>query len=114
GWAIANEEFFKARWVDVLKLRYSIGMVGDDSGGGRWLYASQYALGGAARLNQSTSGSSPYTFYRESTIGNPNVHWETATKQNLGLDLTLFKNLITVTADVFNEDRTNILIAGGS
>lgn len=114
GWSIANEGFFKARWVDVLKLRYSIGMVGDDSGGGRWLYASQYALGGAARLNQSTSGSSPYTFYRESTIGNPNVHWETATKQNLGLDLTLFKHLITVTADVFNEDRTNILIVGDS
>ncbi|MGK6350379.1 SusC/RagA family TonB-linked outer membrane protein [Parapedobacter sp. DT-150] len=114
GWYLSNEPFFKVNWVDALKFRYSIGMVGDDSGGGRWLYASQYAFGTAARLNNATDGQSPYTFYREETIGNPNVHWETATKQNLGLDLALFKNVLTVTADIFNENRTNILIAGGS
>jgi len=114
GWYLSNESFFKVAWVDALKIRYSIGVVGDDSGGGRWLYSSQYAYGTAARLNNASDGTSPYTFYRESSIGNPDVHWETATKQNLGLDLALFRNLFTLTADIFNEDRTNILIAGGS
>jgi len=114
GWNLSNEPFFKVRWVDALKLRYSIGVVGDDNGGGRWLYASQYAFGGTGRLNNASDGTSPYTFYRESSIGNPDVHWETATKQNLGLDAAFLNGLITVTADVFNEDRTDILIAGGS
>ncbi|MGV3761493.1 SusC/RagA family TonB-linked outer membrane protein [Parapedobacter sp.] len=114
GWYLSNEPFFNVDWVDALKFRYSIGVVGDDSGGGRWLYSSQYAFGGAARLNNASNGSSPYTFYRESSIGNPDVHWETATKQNLGLDLNLFNNVVTIVADVFNENRTNILIAGGS
>ena len=44
--------------------------------------------------------------YRQSVIGNPDVHWETAIKNNLGFELGLFKNLITLNVDVYNEDRT--------
>jgi len=81
-------------WVDNLKLRYSIGKVGDDRvSGGRWLYADQYAYGGDARLSSNVAGwgTSPYTFYRESVVGNPNIRWETAVKNNYGLEFSMLK-----------------------
>src|SRR3546814_1633301 len=58
--------------------------VGDDNvSGARWLYQSQLAFGGQSRLTEATNGVSPYYFYRESVVGNPDIHWENAIKTNL-------------------------------
>jgi len=115
GWVVSNENFFKAGPMDHLKLRYSIGKVGDDNiSGARWLYASQLAFGGTARLSEQTNGSSPYTFYRESVVGNPSIHWETALKTNYGLELGFWSNQLNFNFDYYTEDRTDILMGGGS
>lgn len=115
GWVISNEKFFKAGAFDHLKLRYSVGKVGDDNiSGARWLYASQLAFGGAARLSAQSNGASPYTFYRESVVGNPNIHWETALKTNYGVELGFWANQLNINLDYYTEDRTNILMSGGS
>lgn len=115
GWYITNEKFFKVDWIDRLKLRYSIGRVGDDKvSGSRWLYSSQLGYGGYARLNESSTGRSPYTFYKEAVVGNPNIHWETALKTNLGFELGMLKNMLSLDFDYFTEDRTDILMSGGS
>ncbi len=115
GWYVTNEKFFNVSWIDRLKLRYSIGKVGDDKvSGSRWLYESQLGYGGRARLNDASNALSPYYFYRESVVGNPNIRWETALKNNFGLEMGLFKNLFTIDFDYFTEDRTDILMSGGS
>lgn len=115
GWVISNEKFFKAGVFDHLKLRYSVGKVGDDNiSGARWLYASQLAFGGTARLSAQSNGASPYTFYRESVVGNPNIHWETALKTNYGVELGFWANQLNINLDYYTEDRTNILMSGGS
>lgn len=116
GWVVSNEKFFnKLEWVDNLKLRYSIGKVGDDRvSGGRWLYSSQYAYGSRARLSQASDGWSPYYFYRESVVGNPNIQWETALKNNFGFEFSMLRNLFSINFDYYTEDRTNILMSGGS
>ncbi len=114
GWYLSNEEFFKASWVDRLKIRYSLGKIGDDNiSGSRWLYESQFAYGGRAGLNQSSNGLSPYYMYRQSVVGNPNIHWETAVKNNIGLEFGMMKNLFHLNFDYFWEDRNNILLSGG-
>ncbi len=117
GWYISNEKFFNVNWIDKLKIRYSIGKIGDDKvSGERWLYDSQFAYGGRANLNalttSSATGLSPYVFYRESVVGNPGIRWETAIKTNLGVELSLLKNLFTLNVDYFTEDRTDILLSG--
>jgi len=117
GWLISNEEFFKVKWVDKLKLRYSMGKVGDDKvSGSRWLYDSQFAYGGSANLNElttsSATGLSPYNFYRESVVGNPSIHWENALKTNAGFEMSILRNLVTLNADYFTEDRTDIFLTG--
>lgn len=115
GWYVSNENFFKADWVDRLKLRYSIGVVGDDRvSGGRWLYSSQYSYGGRARLNEASNGWSPYYFYRESVVGNQNIRWETALKNNFGLEFSVLRNLLSLNFDYYTEDRTDILMSGNS
>src|SRR5690606_2865837 len=114
GWYVSNEEFFTLDWISRLKLRYSIGLVGDDGVGGRWLYASQYDFGGSGRLAQNPVNTSPYQWYRQTVIGNPDIHWEEARKSNYGVELGLFNNRIQANIDYFNEDRTNVLLSGGS
>lgn len=111
GWTPSNEKFWKMEKINRFKIRYSIGMVGDDNVSvGRWLYASQLGYGGAARLGQLTNVTSPYSYYNESIVGNPDIHWEKALKNNVGLEIGLFKDLITATFDYFTEKRTDILL----
>ena len=114
GWTVSNENFMKEiTWLDRLKLRYSYGLIGDDSGlSQRWLYETQWKYGGKMPFSAVGAGRSPYTIYRESVLGNPDIHWEKARKSNLGLDLTVFKNFLSANVEYFTEDRTDILLLG--
>lgn len=113
GWYASNEKFFNVDWINKLKFRFSTGQVGnDDVSGGRWLYATSYSYGGYARLGESVYASSPYTFYRISVIGNPDIHWEVAKKNDFGLEFGMLQNLITLNFDYYTEDRTDILLSG--
>lgn len=114
GWYVSNEKFFKKiDWISKLKFRYSMGEVGDDRGN-RWMYASQYSYGGTSRLNANPNQGSSYTWYRQSVVGNPDVHWEKALKKDFGIELSVFHNLLSVNYDYFTEKRSDILIEGGS
>lgn len=113
GWYVSNEKFFKLDWIDRLKLRYSFGLVGDDKiGSQRWLYATQWSYAGASPLGSISTQTSPYTWYTESVIGNPDIHWEKAKKQNIGVELGAVKNALSFTFDYFTEKRTDILLSG--
>jgi len=126
GWMISEEPFMRhlreKHIVDMLKLRASYGEIGDDNIGARFLYMTQWAYGGRTSLDVyptqgfnaadlSTSGS-PYVFYREATVGNPNVKWETVKKTNIGLDYGLFGGLFTGALELFRDKRVDILVAG--
>ena len=116
GWMISEEKFFKPlrKVVDMLKLRYSIGEVGDDNLGIRFLYATQWAYGGKSFQGVNNRTDSPYTWYREASVGNPDVHWETALKQNLGIDYAFFNGLLAGSLEFFYDKRTDILVAGNN
>jgi TonB-linked SusC/RagA family outer membrane protein len=115
GWFVSRENFFKVDWVDHLKLRFSTGLVGDDNlGSARWLYNDQYSVGGRSRFGWPTWSYSPYTRSRESVVGNPEIRWEKALKNNFGMDLGLFKNMLSVVFDYYTEDRSDIFIPGSA
>lgn len=112
GWTLTNEKFMqKIPWVYSLKLRGSYGLVGNDRVGGNYLYVTQWGYGGQTRMGDNNAAS-PYVNYREGTIGNPNVHWETVAKTNIGLDFSLFRGLFEGTVEVYHDRRTDILIDG--
>ena len=118
GWMISNEAFMTDMdWIDKLKIKGSYGIVGDDNFSGRWKYQTQWASGhsndGYAYLVPSNFQSkSPYLWYREAVVGNPDLQWETAVKSNIGLEVSLWQGKVTADFDYFMEDRENILIPG--
>ena len=115
GWMISEEPFMKylreKKIVDMLKIRASYGEIGDDNVGGRFLYMTQWAYGGNSSLDV-TQGQSPYTWYRETTVGNENVHWEKVKKTNIGIDYGLFGGLLAGAVEIFRDKRTDILVSG--
>jgi TonB-linked SusC/RagA family outer membrane protein len=118
GWMFSEEPLIKnlnLNWLDMLKFRGSYGQIGDDNVDGRWLYMDTWENGGA--LNQALTGidpaDSPYEWYYQSQVGNPNVHWEVATKMDIAAEFALFNGVISGTVDYFSEKRSDILLRGG-
>lgn len=109
GYTISKESFFpNIKAVDYVKIRGSYGTVGNDKiGGNRFLFLpSSYILSNTYYLGLNHT---PLTGYRENAIGNPNVTWEKATKLNVGTDIKMFKNKLSISADYFSENRDAIL-----
>jgi TonB-linked SusC/RagA family outer membrane protein len=112
GWMLSNEKFMKSiHFLNVLKLRGSWGRVGDDAAGSRYAYADQLNYGGSTQMG-SPLANTPYTFYTVSQLGNPNLSWETVEKRNIGVDYSLLNGKIAGSVDVFNDDRSRIIIPG--
>lgn len=111
GWMISEESFMKGlSFLDMLKLRVSYGEIGDDYGD-RFLFMTQWAYGGSTPIGLDRSDS-PYTWYREATIGNPDVRWETVKKLNAGVDFAFFGGLVAGNFEYFQDKRVDILIKG--
>ena len=110
GWVASNEDFLKENSIITnLKFRASYGMVGNDQmGNARFLYQSNITLGGGP-LGSLGLGQG----INQGLLGNPNITWEVAKKQNYGVDLQMLKNL-DVSFDYFLENRSNILISRGT
>lgn len=119
GWLITEEEFMKPlRFIDMLKVRASYGEIGDDNivvnnVPLRWMYMTQWAYGGTSSL-EVNNGRSPYTWYRESAVGNPDVHWETVRKSNLGIDYSFLGGLFAGSVEIFRDNRRDILVNGAT
>lgn len=130
GWMFSEEPLIKNldwEWMDMLKFRASYGQIGDDNLTGpdnierRWLYMDTWGYGSeganlSGAFNQAITGinpnQSPYQWYYESQVGNPNLQWEVSTKLDLAADFALFKGVISGSFDYFTENRSNILLAG--
>ena len=114
AWIISSEKFLEgADFIDFLKLRASIGLVGNQNVGGtlfgyRNLYTNAPGSWGAG-TNNGGYGSG----YKEAALGNPDLTWEKALKTDVGLDMTLWKGL-DLMFNYFYEYRTDILCSGSS
>jgi TonB-linked SusC/RagA family outer membrane protein len=103
GWMISEEEFFKNAipWINKLKIRYSDGVVGSDYASSRWLYMSDFYF--------DNSG-----YILEDLAANLTAQWEQARKKDIGIEAGFFKDLLTLTIDLFDERRSKMLLAPNS
>ncbi len=109
GWVVSNENFWELDVVNQLKFRFSYGLVGNDQiGGARFLFLSTTRLQGQSY--RFGSDQQLYTGMEEEQTGNPNITWERARKTNLGMDLALFQNKVSLQVNLFNEYRSGILL----
>ena len=104
GWTLHKEKFIMDHvgWIDLLKLRASIGNPGNqsfDSAQSLLTYSFQYGsmnyFGLGAVLAQ---------------IGNPDLEWQITVDKNIGLDVTLFNKRFSLTADYYYKVTDPLLI----
>ncbi|MDL2222621.1 SusC/RagA family TonB-linked outer membrane protein [Bacteroidales bacterium OttesenSCG-928-M11] len=100
GWLISSEEFMNnVSFVDLLKLRVSYGLTGNDdinSYAGRSYFQSVNYLGGAVGLQMAS-------------LQNTSIQWETTKKAGVGLDVNLFNDRLSLTADLYKSTTDNLL-----
>ncbi len=114
GWVVTSEPLVKKLigddFLSYLKLRASYGVVGNDRMGSlRFMYfPSEYLGGGGAIFGEDPVSRAGYV---EGKLGNPNVTWEKAVKQNYAAEFRFFRNRLSLNLDYFIEQRSNILTA---
>ncbi|MCD0466369.1 TonB-dependent receptor [Flavobacterium sp. ENC] len=107
GWVVSDENFFgQPKLINFLKFRASYGTLGNDQ------------IGDYRYLGQ-LSGEATYVFNDELVSGraegvlpNPDVKWEEAKKFDVGVDMKLLDNKVSVVADYFIDTRKDLLIPG--
>jgi len=108
GYVLSEEQFFKKSLpsVDYFKLRGSWGQTGNDLID-PYKFLSTYGLGSLAFVSGTGTTLNPVLF--ESGVPNVSTTWEKAIQRNIGIDLQLLNNRLSVTADYFNNLRSDIL-----
>jgi TonB-linked SusC/RagA family outer membrane protein len=107
GWRIDKEAFMQnVKPVSLLKLRVDYGQLGDQNALGNYGYASLVGNNGYYAY-----GTTPAIAYTITAKGNPNLKWQTTTMGDVGIDLGLFADAITFTADYYRKITTNLLQA---
>lgn len=106
GWRISEENFFAPlkSVVDDLKIRASIGQTGTESGVSLFGYLSGY------NWNQGSAVLDGEYVIGLNQRGLPvtNLSWTKNTTKNIGFDLTMFGNRLTISADAFRKDITGV------
>lgn len=106
GWRISEENFFAPlkSVVDDLKIRASIGQTGTESGVSLFGYLSGYNWNqGSAVLDGEY-----VTGLNQRGLPVTNLSWTKNTTKNIGFDLTMFGNRLTISADAFRKDITGV------
>ncbi|UGU14507.1 TonB-dependent receptor [Sinomicrobium kalidii] len=104
GWRISEESFFNVPAVDNLKLRGSWGTTGNDNIDD-YAYSTTisqdfiYPIAGEGAVGATPSG-----------LANPNVKWEETTMTNIGLDLGLLNNTVTLSAEYYRNKSDDLLM----
>lgn len=110
GWRLSEESFLKdsQKWLSNLKLRASYGATGNNRIGNfsylDLLYASNYSFGqgtGTVNLGVSPNGE---------TLGNPLLTWESTYEYNLGADLGLLKDRLSLSVEYYTSQTDKLLL----
>ena len=106
GWRVSEEAFLKDNisWIDNLKLRASWGRLGNQQMDSYYPYQNVLSLGQNYSLGGILASGVAMT-----NQANTNVHWETTEGIDIGMDLSVLKNHLSLTFDYFDKSTSDIL-----
>ncbi|MBN9385076.1 MAG: TonB-dependent receptor [Chitinophagaceae bacterium] len=118
GWNVSDEDFFKSLQsiVNVLKLRGSYGQLGN-SNIPPYTYTANFGaftgVDGLGSLNGANfaPGAPLYLGSSVNNLANPNLHWETVTETNIGVDAELLNHKLYFTVEWYNKKTKDMLYA---
>lgn len=99
AWLVSSEKFMAKSFFDLLKLRASYSLTGNDDIGNytaRQTYSFANLLGMQGLVRNG--------------VANPAIQWETSAKLNLGLDMAFWNERVGVSLDVYNAKTKNMLV----
>ncbi len=112
GWRISEEDFWKNNITSItnFKIKGSWGQTGNDRISD-YQYLSSYTYNVDTRNSfiTGTDTGIENLYLTESTVGNPDVTWERATQTDVGFEMQLLGNKISINADYFHNTRSDIL-----
>jgi TonB-linked SusC/RagA family outer membrane protein len=100
AWKLSSEPFFDIKGIDLLKVRASWGRIGNIGSIGRYYGYPRLSSGQTFQIGDGSPRSNAY--YINSRF-NPELSWETSQQTDIGLDLSILNNRLTVTADYFDK-----------
>ena len=107
AWRVSEEPFLDAvETISNLKIRASYGVTGNNAIG-------NYAYIGLVGITNQTFGlgaGSNYSGIYPTTIGNPALSWEVSQQFDLGIDIGLLKERISLTLDYYNNHTSELLL----
>ena len=107
AWRLKEENFLKSLTViNDAKIRVGIGSTGNNR-------VSDYASLSALQMNPASGysiGNSAGQGMVPTNLGNPNLKWETTVQTNVGLDVSLFKNRVSLTTDYYHKETRDLLL----
>lgn len=111
GWVVSNEKFWQplSKAVSFLKIRYTDGKVGNSEvSDRRFMYLDQMKENGDYGYKFGPNGTK-WAGYETVNMA-VDLIWEESRKQDLGIDLKLFNDALSIVFDLFKERRENILL----
>lgn len=107
GWVVSDEKFMERyKFIDLFKIRASYGATGNNF----------FTVGNANYAAQSVTGVSYYNFNNVITqgttltgLGNPNLQWERSLQLDLGFDLSLLKDRISLSYDYYKKTSDHLI-----
>jgi hypothetical protein len=89
GWVLSRENFMQGvKWIDLLKIRASMGLTGNDNVGG-WQWQQSYVTGNNAFFGTSPSLNPGLTY---GAVVNPYLTWEKSLNKNIGVDFNFMQH----------------------
>ncbi len=99
AWRISEEKFFNVPFINELKLRLETGLTGEQGSGNADIYSPLSA------------GATPWgTGFLPSVYPNPKKQWEQTNTDNIGLNLGMAQNKITIDFDYYVKNTDNLLM----
>lgn len=108
GWVISKENFFKSSIVDFLKVRYSVGLSGeDDTRPWQWRQRYTFQNGKGAVFGGNLDNTNGF---KMEASPNRDATWSDELKTNFGIDAKFLDNRLSFTAESYYNIGTNLLI----
>ena len=108
AWRLKNENFLRnVHFLSDLKLRGSYGITGNQNGINN--FAALGLWSGGFGYPDNASGDQPGTAPQQ--LANKDLKWERTAQANIGLDIGLFQDRLTITGNIYDKRTTNVLLS---
>lgn len=110
AWRVTQEKFMKnVKWIDDLKIRGGWGQTGNQSGLGNNSFLAGYSINRVQWFGEGNDTNAT-PIRTQSSLSNPELTWETTTQTDIGFDITLLKNRLTIYADYYYKKTKDMLM----